>query len=151
MTANAMQQDKDRCIAAGMVDFVTKPIQPDELWTALRRWIKPKVKVAAASVAVPPAPTSSRVRIAPKKVAKPAVSAAIDKEKLREVCMQLAALLADNDAEAGDLLDSHSDLLHAAFPQTYRAIDSAVKNFDFEAALLKLKEAAATAGVEVAA
>jgi len=151
MTANAMQQDKDRCLAAGMVDFVTKPIQPDELWTALRRWIKPKVKVAATSAAVPPAPTSSRVRIAPKKVAKPAVSAAIDKEKLREVCMQLAALLADNDAEAGDLLDSHSDLLHAAFPQAYRAIDSAVKNFDFEAALVKLKAAAATAGVEVAA
>ena len=42
MTANAMQQDKDKCLAAGMVDFVTKPIQPDELWAALLRWIKPR-------------------------------------------------------------------------------------------------------------
>ncbi|TRZ67938.1 MAG: response regulator, partial [Rhodocyclaceae bacterium] len=42
MTANAMQQDRDRCMAAGMQDFVTKPIEPDELFGALLRWIKPR-------------------------------------------------------------------------------------------------------------
>jgi len=39
MTANAMQADRDLCTQAGMVDFVTKPIEPDELWRALLRWI----------------------------------------------------------------------------------------------------------------
>jgi len=35
MTANAMQADKERCLAAGMNAFVSKPINPDELWQAL--------------------------------------------------------------------------------------------------------------------
>ena len=42
MTANAMQQDREKCIAAGMNDHVAKPIDPDELFNALLKWIKPK-------------------------------------------------------------------------------------------------------------
>ncbi|WP_367847185.1 response regulator [Rhodoferax sp. WC2427] len=41
MTANAMQQDKEACLAAGMWDVVTKPIAPEALWTALLRWVPP--------------------------------------------------------------------------------------------------------------
>jgi CheY-like chemotaxis protein len=41
MTANAMQGDRDRCIAAGMNDHVAKPIEPEDLWKALLKWIKP--------------------------------------------------------------------------------------------------------------
>ena len=39
MTANAMQTDQDRCREAGMVDFVSKPIDPDTLWQVLLRWL----------------------------------------------------------------------------------------------------------------
>jgi CheY-like chemotaxis protein len=42
MTANAMQQDRERCLAAGMQDVVTKPIDPEDLWRALRAWVKPR-------------------------------------------------------------------------------------------------------------
>jgi signal transduction histidine kinase/CheY-like chemotaxis protein len=42
MTANAMDSDREQCLAAGMVDFVSKPIEPDELWRALLRWIPPR-------------------------------------------------------------------------------------------------------------
>ena len=45
MTANAMVQDKEKCMVAGMQDFVTKPIDPDVLWETLLRVIRPKVKV----------------------------------------------------------------------------------------------------------
>ncbi|EME68850.1 hypothetical protein H261_16341 [Paramagnetospirillum caucaseum] len=48
MTANAMQRDRDRCIEAGMNDFITKPIDPDQLWTALLRWIAPRHAAAVA-------------------------------------------------------------------------------------------------------
>jgi two-component system sensor histidine kinase/response regulator len=41
MTANAMQGDRDRCMAAGMNDHVAKPIEPEELWKALLKWVKP--------------------------------------------------------------------------------------------------------------
>jgi CheY-like chemotaxis protein len=41
MTANAMQADRDRCLTAGMNDHVSKPIEPEELWKALLKWVKP--------------------------------------------------------------------------------------------------------------
>jgi len=37
MTANVMQEDREACFAAGMDDYVAKPIRPDELAAALAR------------------------------------------------------------------------------------------------------------------
>jgi CheY-like chemotaxis protein len=37
MTANAMQGDREQCIAAGMDDYITKPIRVEELTAALER------------------------------------------------------------------------------------------------------------------
>jgi CheY-like chemotaxis protein/HPt (histidine-containing phosphotransfer) domain-containing protein/anti-sigma regulatory factor (Ser/Thr protein kinase) len=37
MTANAMPEDREACFAAGMHDYVAKPIRPDELAAALSR------------------------------------------------------------------------------------------------------------------
>jgi CheY-like chemotaxis protein len=42
MTANVMQEDRQRCVEAGMDDFVSKPIEPDELLAVLVRWIEAK-------------------------------------------------------------------------------------------------------------
>ena len=39
MTANAMAGDRERSLAAGMNDHVTKPIDPDELFDVLLRWL----------------------------------------------------------------------------------------------------------------
>ena len=39
VTAAAMQQDRDACLAAGMNDHLAKPIQPDQLIAVLARWI----------------------------------------------------------------------------------------------------------------
>jgi CheY-like chemotaxis protein len=37
MTANAMQGDREMCIAAGMDDYLTKPIRVDQLVEALNQ------------------------------------------------------------------------------------------------------------------
>lgn len=39
MTANAMTGDKNKCIAAGMNDYITKPINPEILFTTIAKWI----------------------------------------------------------------------------------------------------------------
>jgi len=40
MTANAMAADRDRCLEAGMNDHIAKPIDPDQLFGVLGRWIE---------------------------------------------------------------------------------------------------------------
>jgi signal transduction histidine kinase/FixJ family two-component response regulator len=39
LTANAMKGDRERCVAAGMDDYLAKPYSADELWAVLARWL----------------------------------------------------------------------------------------------------------------
>jgi signal transduction histidine kinase/CheY-like chemotaxis protein/HPt (histidine-containing phosphotransfer) domain-containing protein/predicted hydrocarbon binding protein len=40
MTAHAMKGDRERCFQAGMDDYISKPIEPQELLETIRRWTK---------------------------------------------------------------------------------------------------------------
>jgi len=42
MTAHAMAGDREKSLAAGMNDHIAKPINPEELFSTLLKWIKPK-------------------------------------------------------------------------------------------------------------
>jgi signal transduction histidine kinase/DNA-binding response OmpR family regulator/HPt (histidine-containing phosphotransfer) domain-containing protein len=70
MTANAMDRDREMCLAAGMNGHLAKPIDPDKLFGALLQWIRPRGASASpsgsssapsASVSLPSAPSSDLV------------------------------------------------------------------------------------------
>ncbi|WP_082914790.1 PAS domain S-box protein [Paramagnetospirillum marisnigri] len=126
MTANAMQVDRDLCSAAGMDDYLSKPIDCDALFAALLKWVRPR------KFAVPPeAPP------------KPTAAIAIDPDALGRICDRLSGLLADSDSEAEDLMEAYGDLLRAAFPDRYDTIARHIRDFDFDKALVRLNEAVA--------
>jgi len=40
MTANAFNEDRERCLHAGMNDFVSKPVDPDRLYQTILKWLR---------------------------------------------------------------------------------------------------------------
>jgi signal transduction histidine kinase/DNA-binding response OmpR family regulator len=82
MTANAMKADRVRCEKAGMNGFVSKPIDPEDLWKALINWVKRADQPA--------------VRISPRLPVKPVESTA-DTAALMQALYQIA----DLDASLG--------------------------------------------------
>lgn len=50
LTANAMAGDRERCLQSGMNDHVAKPIDPDNLFDALLRWIPPRGSAVESSI-----------------------------------------------------------------------------------------------------
>jgi two-component system sensor histidine kinase/response regulator len=59
MTAHALVEERQRCIDAGMNDHVSKPIDPDALFSTLLKWAKPKPKPASEPLAASTSQTVS--------------------------------------------------------------------------------------------
>jgi len=49
MTAAAMNGDRETCLAAGMDDYITKPVRPEAVASVLERWVAPPEPPSAAA------------------------------------------------------------------------------------------------------
>ena len=107
MTANAMQGDRELCVAAGMDDYVAKPIRVEELVAALERSPAHRDAVPAADPAEPAAPAAGAIdrAVFERLVANtggPFVAELIDTfgEDARELLATLRRTLAATDRDA---------------------------------------------------
>jgi len=50
MTARALKGDRERCLEAGMDDYIAKPINPEEMFSIIRKWVKTKTEEPAGEV-----------------------------------------------------------------------------------------------------
>ncbi|WP_408645526.1 response regulator [Vulcanococcus limneticus] len=117
MTAHAFAEERDRCLAAGMQDHLTKPIDPDRLYQALTAY-KPESNAPSPSTS-PPRPS-----LDPPSAVNPGAKPL---EALREAGLDVAGALrrtAGDEALYLKLLNSFANTQRTAVEQLEQALGS---------------------------
>ncbi|GLT22483.1 hypothetical protein GCM10007933_19430 [Zoogloea oryzae] len=107
LTANALREDRDACLAAGMDDYVVKPVSGEQLWVVLSRWLRatlpPDPPPAPATPAAPVAsPNAEPVLDMNLLMGLPGVNGRRDAPMLKRI---LTLFISETDRNVGGIVD----------------------------------------------
>ncbi|MBC9783784.1 PAS domain S-box protein [Heliobacterium chlorum] len=130
MTAMAMQGDREKCIRAGMDDYISKPIMIEQLVSVLDRWLPKQKKKEKQAFAEKPSSSSLDVAFFDQD------SSIIDMSVLREIAdltddqshTLLPSLVETYEVESKKLMKSLSDAVRRSDPEAIEKAAHALKS-----------------------
>jgi two-component system sensor histidine kinase/response regulator len=157
MTAHAMAEERAQCLAEGMKDHITKPIDPDILLQTVQKWGHKQEGVAAPAPAAPtpasqPAPAAATTAAPPPAPAAIGEIPGVDMEKgiarvggKRDFYIRILQKFADSKAETPkevrDALQAGDSTLASRVAHTLVGIAANVNASGVEAAARKVEHA----------
>jgi CheY-like chemotaxis protein len=128
LTANAFEEDRQACLQAGMNDFLTKPIDSEQFYLTLLRWLPqhPLREVAALP--------ASELAVADD------AAVPIDSVQVAAVLERLRILLEEGDMAANELIVAEPALFHAALGTADGIMLRLIERFDYLGAVALLEQ-----------
>jgi len=143
MTAHALVEERQRCLDAGMNDHVSKPIDPDALFSTLLRWAKPRPTQTSEPHAVPQKETEDITipKIAGIDVDDGLKRVAGNKRLFRDLLTQFAAKQGDATAEILSALASGDLKLAERIAHTVKGVAGNLGIVNVQSAAQNLEKA----------